>query len=141
MSGYNPDAAAPPNTKNIRQPYTIFMLLAGQTFEEPPQPPPDDGDVHPAQRRLFEALTAPVANTVEDEHRRRNNAILAVMTYCPIQEPPLPRGRRGTQAAVSKAGVSQTNTAADEGHQANDEHLRLCHERDGAASSMLPLSW
>jgi hypothetical protein len=45
----------------------IERQLAGQTFEEPPQPSPDDGDIHPAQKRLFEALTAPVASTVEDE--------------------------------------------------------------------------
>ncbi|KAM5353243.1 hypothetical protein ACJZ2D_016860 [Fusarium nematophilum] len=35
-------------------------------------PPP------PAQKRLLEALKAPVASTIKGEHARRNNAILAV---------------------------------------------------------------
>lgn len=37
------------------------------------------------------SLKAPAGNTVEDNRRRRNNAVLAVMAYCPIQEPLLLR--------------------------------------------------
>ncbi|RKK77497.1 hypothetical protein BFJ71_g16737 [Fusarium oxysporum] len=83
----------------------IERQLAGQTFEEPPVSPSDESsyssqEQHPAQKRLFEALTAPVADTLEGEYQRRNNAILAVMAYCPVQESPLPRTRN--QAMVNK---------------------------------------
>ncbi|KAM0188487.1 hypothetical protein ACHAPI_010594 [Fusarium lateritium] len=42
----------------------IERQLAGKTFEEPPFSPSDE-DAHPAQTRLYEALTAPVTNTIE----------------------------------------------------------------------------
>jgi hypothetical protein len=79
----------------------IERQLAGQTFEEPPVSPSGEGyhsaqEQHPAQKRLFEALTAPAADTLEGERRRRNEAILAVMAYCPVQESPLPRTRNKT---------------------------------------------
>ncbi|KAK2668008.1 P-loop containing nucleoside triphosphate hydrolase [Fusarium oxysporum f. sp. vasinfectum] len=45
-------------------------------------------------------LTVPAANTPEGERRRRNEAILAVMAYCPVQESPLPRTRN--KATVNK---------------------------------------
>lgn len=85
----------------------IERQLAGQTFEEPPvsSSPSPEAAAHPTQERLFKALTAPTAYTIEDEYRRRNNAILAVMAYCPIQEPPLPRTRN--TATVSTGSVSQ----------------------------------
>jgi hypothetical protein len=83
----------------------IERQLAGQTFEEQPVSLSDEGsysaqEQHPAQKRLFDALTAPVADTLEGDHQRRNNAILAVMAYCPVQESPLPRTRH--QAKVKK---------------------------------------
>jgi hypothetical protein len=51
---------------------------------------PSDEDAHPAQKRLYKALTAPATNTINSEYRRRNNAILSVMSYCSVQESPLP---------------------------------------------------
>ncbi|KAF5694668.1 C2H2 finger domain-containing protein [Fusarium globosum] len=82
----------------------IERQLAGKTFEEPPISP-SDGNAHPAQKRLYEALTAPATNTIESEYHRRNNAILAVMSYCCVQEPPLSPMTR-YKAATSKEDVS-----------------------------------
>ncbi|KAH6955707.1 hypothetical protein BKA56DRAFT_638131 [Ilyonectria sp. MPI-CAGE-AT-0026] len=83
----------------------IERQLAGKTFEEPPMPSsPSDEAAHPAQKRLFEALTAPMADTIEAEYRRRNNAILVVMAYCPVQEGP--SRRTGNTAKSKKSSVS-----------------------------------
>ncbi|KAH6974005.1 hypothetical protein EDB80DRAFT_595661 [Ilyonectria destructans] len=40
----------------------------------------------PAQRRLVQALTAPSNNTLEDQYRRRDNAMDAVIAYCIVEE-------------------------------------------------------
>lgn len=40
----------------------------------------------PAQRRLIEALTAPLGDTLEGQCRRRDNAIDAVVAYCVVEE-------------------------------------------------------
>lgn len=82
----------------------IERQLAGKTFEEPPMSPSDE-DAHPAQKRLYEALTAPATNTIEAEYRRRNNAILSVMSYCSVQESPLPPMTR-IRAIANKDCVS-----------------------------------
>jgi hypothetical protein len=79
----------------------IERQLAGKTFEDPPTSPSDE-DAHPAQKRLYEALTAPATNTIESEYRRRNNAILSVMSYCSVQEPPLPPMTRSKAIATQK---------------------------------------
>ncbi|KAI7758874.1 hypothetical protein LZL87_014215 [Fusarium oxysporum] len=79
----------------------IERQLAGKTFEEPPISPSDE-DAHPAQKRLYEALTAPATSTIESEYRRRNNAILSVMSYCSVQEPPLPPMTRYKAVATKK---------------------------------------
>ncbi|KAH6953644.1 hypothetical protein DER45DRAFT_605478 [Fusarium avenaceum] len=54
----------------------IERQLAGKTFEEPPASPSDE-DAHPAQKRLYKALTAPITSTIESEYHRRNDAILS----------------------------------------------------------------
>ncbi|KAH7163710.1 hypothetical protein DER46DRAFT_556459 [Fusarium sp. MPI-SDFR-AT-0072] len=82
----------------------IERQLAGKTFEDPPISPSDE-DAHPAQKRLYEALTAPATNTIEFEYRRRNNAILSVMSYCSVQESPLPPMAR-SKAITTKKDVS-----------------------------------
>jgi hypothetical protein len=83
----------------------IERQLAGQSFNEQTESLSNKGSYsaqrqHPAQKRLFEALTAPLTETLEGDHKRRNNAILVVMAYCPVQESPLPRTRN--QAKVKK---------------------------------------
>ncbi|CCF42280.1 C2H2 finger domain-containing protein [Colletotrichum higginsianum] len=40
----------------------------------------------PAQKRLLAALTAPLIATLEDQYKRRDNAIDAVSAYCLVQE-------------------------------------------------------
>lgn len=40
----------------------------------------------PAQKRLMEALTAPLGNTLEGQYRRRDNAIGAIVAYCVVEE-------------------------------------------------------
>ncbi|KAF4331872.1 C2H2 finger domain protein [Fusarium beomiforme] len=91
----------------------IERQLAGKTFEEPPISPSDE-DAHPAQKRLYEALTAPPTNTIDTEYRRRNNAILSVMSYCSVQEPPLPPITR-YKAVTTEKDVSDLhdNTTKD----------------------------
>ncbi|KAH7186112.1 uncharacterized protein B0J16DRAFT_320866 [Fusarium flagelliforme] len=79
----------------------IERQLAGKAFEEPPVSPSDE-DAHPAQKRLYQALRAPATNTIKSEYRRRNNAILSVMSYCSIQEPPLPPITRQKAIAARK---------------------------------------
>ncbi|RKK66723.1 hypothetical protein BFJ69_g15143 [Fusarium oxysporum] len=104
----------------------IERQLAGKTFEEPPISPSDE-DAHPAQKRLYEALTAPVTNTIESEYHRRNNAILSVMFYCSVQEPPLPPMAR-YKAVATKNDVSNLhdNTTKDTPNGAKSEMLSLC---------------
>ncbi|QLI67036.1 uncharacterized protein G6M90_00g030440 [Metarhizium brunneum] len=40
----------------------------------------------PAQKRLMEALTVPLGNTLEGQYQRRDNAISAIMAYCVVEE-------------------------------------------------------
>jgi len=82
----------------------IERQLAGKAFEEPPVSPSDE-DAHPAQKRLYQALRAPATNTIESEYRRRNHAILSVMSYCSVQEPPLPPMKR-QEAIATRMDVS-----------------------------------
>ncbi|KAJ4248097.1 hypothetical protein NW762_012867 [Fusarium torreyae] len=89
----------------------IERHIAGQGFEEPP-PDGTPAQRHPAQRRLFEALTAPVIGTSEGERCRRNDAILAVMAYCPIEEP---------QLLYNKSFISHNSNTPIEETQADRE--------------------
>ncbi|VTT72992.1 unnamed protein product [Fusarium fujikuroi] len=133
----------------------IERQLAGQTFEESPSPSDESSysaqEQHPAQKRLFEALTAPVADTLEGEHQRRNNAVLAVMAYCPVQESPVPRTRN--QAMVTKnRSPLRLNTAGKEPQPMNDigtaiasvfvtnrdERSRRCFLCIGTATTLQP---
>jgi hypothetical protein len=63
----------------------IERQLCGEGFA--PQPtefpcPPQ----HPVQKRLFAAITAPSEQTLENQYRRRNNAIHAIIAYCSVEE-------------------------------------------------------
>lgn len=40
----------------------------------------------PAQRRLVEALSAPLDDTLEGQYRRRDNAVDAIIAYCVVEE-------------------------------------------------------
>ncbi|VTT58630.1 unnamed protein product, partial [Fusarium fujikuroi] len=102
----------------------IERQLAGQTFEESPVSLSHESsysaqEQHPAQKRLFEALTAPVAGTLEGEYQHRNNAVLAVMAYCPVQESPLPRTRNQTMVDKVMSPLI-LNTAGKEPQPIND---------------------
>lgn len=118
----------------------IERQLAGRTFEEPPVSLSDEAsysaqEQHPAQKRLFEALTAPVADTLEGDSRRRNEAILAVMAYCPVQESPLPRTRNKTMVD-KKPQPTDIGTAITSVYANNrDERSRRCFLCVGVATT------
>ncbi|KAL6359129.1 hypothetical protein LRP88_09329 [Fusarium phalaenopsidis] len=93
----------------------IEKQLAGQKFEQPPvSPSSSNEDAHPAQKRLLDALTAPMADTIEGERRRRNNAILAVMAYCSVQEPPSRRTKKTTRSNKPRAPPKPETTTGGE---------------------------
>ncbi|KAM4061566.1 hypothetical protein HRG_013220 [Hirsutella rhossiliensis] len=50
----------------------------------------------PAQKRLVEALAAPLGNTLEGQYRRRDNAITAIVAYCTVEEGQTIRGARAS---------------------------------------------
>ncbi|KAM4064329.1 hypothetical protein HRG_012698 [Hirsutella rhossiliensis] len=50
----------------------------------------------PAQKRLVEALAAPLGNTLEGQYRRRDNAIAAIVAYCMVEEGQTIRGARAS---------------------------------------------
>ncbi|CAJ2505605.1 Uu.00g129990.m01.CDS01 [Anthostomella pinea] len=58
----------------------------------------------PAQKRLVEALNAPVDPTLEGQYRRRDDAINAIITYCSVKEGPTSRRKftSPTKEAQSK---------------------------------------
>ncbi|KAI1314729.1 hypothetical protein F5Y16DRAFT_237375, partial [Xylariaceae sp. FL0255] len=86
----------------IRQAWTaeqavddIERQLNGFGFALPPSDTTTTGrPQRPAQERLMAALRAPPASDLEGQYRRRDNAILAVMAYCTVEEgciaPPKP---------------------------------------------------
>ncbi|KND86183.1 hypothetical protein TOPH_09202 [Tolypocladium ophioglossoides CBS 100239] len=92
----------------------IERQLAGKSFEELP-PSTCVTDSHPAQRRLVDALKAPAASTIEDEFRRRDEAIMAVMAYCTIQEGPTTCCR--LDQSISKGDDSQAAKTSNKSHQ------------------------
>ncbi|KAH7132720.1 hypothetical protein EDB81DRAFT_659788 [Dactylonectria macrodidyma] len=71
----------------------IERQLAGKPLERPHESSPDS-DLPPAQKRLLQALTAPVGNTFEEEYYRHTAAIEAVIAYCSVQEGPSVRRPR-----------------------------------------------
>jgi hypothetical protein len=63
----------------------------------------------PAQRRLVEALSAPLDDTLEGQYRRRDNAVDAIIAYCVVEE-----GHT----------VRRTDTSSTEPSQRPDTHDR-----------------
>ncbi|KAH7141593.1 hypothetical protein B0J13DRAFT_623950 [Dactylonectria estremocensis] len=59
----------------------------------------------PAQKRLVEALTAPLSNTLEGQFRRRDNAINAVSAYYVVEEGPTVRRTNTSSAYPSGRAV------------------------------------
>lgn len=55
---------------------------------------------HPAQKRMLAALTAPAEPTLEAQYKRKNNAILAIIAYCFVEEGRTPH-RTGAVATKS----------------------------------------
>ncbi|KAK3332197.1 hypothetical protein B0T19DRAFT_397983 [Cercophora scortea] len=86
----------------------IENQLAGLGFVEEPAIRKSNRPRRPAQKRLMDALTAPVESTVEGQHRRRDVAIYAVMTYCVVVEGPAVRRTN------SGAGTMRRSSAKDE---------------------------
>ena len=56
----------------------------------------------PAQKRLVEALTAPVDNTLDGQYQRRDKAIDAIIAYCVAEEGPT---LRRTDASSTKPSL------------------------------------
>jgi hypothetical protein len=56
---------------------------------------------------------------LEGEYSRRNDAILAVMAYCPVQEPPLLRTRKTSK--VNKGPAPQKTKISSEEIQAHKD--------------------
>ncbi|KAF5535363.1 C2H2 finger domain-containing protein [Fusarium mexicanum] len=97
----------------------IEKQLAGHAFDQAPTSSLDESDPfaqeqHPAQKRLVEALTAPVPDTLEGEYRRRDNAVLAVMAYCAVQEPPSLQARKASNIKIGAAFENAEETQASE---------------------------
>ncbi|TWU70445.1 hypothetical protein ED733_000228 [Metarhizium rileyi] len=116
----------------------IERHIAGKGFEEPPPDITPAQEQNPAQRRLVEALTAPVIDSHEGERCRRNNAILAVMAYCSIEERPLLYNKSSVpQEAKTPIGRSQ----ADEDLSNAMACFCLYQESGGAQSQMLSMRW
>ncbi|KAF1809568.1 C2H2 finger domain protein [Eremomyces bilateralis CBS 781.70] len=70
----------------------------------------------PEQKRLIEALIlAPPGNTLEEEFRRRNEAIIAVTEYCKIEEGDTPKSQtrpRGQMKRLSIKNEDEDRSAA-----------------------------
>ncbi|KAK3318207.1 C2H2 finger domain protein [Apodospora peruviana] len=87
----------------------IENQLAGLGFVEEPAIWKSNRPKRPAQKRLMDAVTAPVESTVEGQHRRRDVAIYAVMAYCVVVEGPAVR-----RTNTSRAGTMQRSSVQDE---------------------------
>jgi hypothetical protein len=87
----------------------IENQLAGLGFVEDPAIRESNRPRRPAQKRLMDALTAPVETTVEGQHRRRDAAIYAVIAYCVVVE-----GRAVRRANTFGAGTRQQSPVRDE---------------------------
>lgn len=79
--------------QQIRQAWTVRQAvedierqLQGRGFAPSPSDPVTTSLQRPAQKRLMAALTAPPATDLEGQYRRRDDAIVAVMTYCTVEE-------------------------------------------------------
>ncbi|KAF9775098.1 hypothetical protein IL306_006826 [Fusarium sp. DS 682] len=125
----------------------IERQLAGHTFEESPSGGDLTQNQNPVQKLLFQALTAPEPSTLEAEYRRRDNAVLAVMAYCNVQEPPSLRTKKASK--ISKGSdlrdADETQANAHIGTaitsvfiKGSEERSRRCFLCVGRATTLQP---
>ena len=74
--------------------------------------------MRPAQKRLVNALMAPVEPTIEGQYRRRDAAINAIVAYCAVVEPPTVR-----RTNHSAANVAQLSAIEDGPWSSNRVHM------------------
>ncbi|KAK4119399.1 C2H2 finger domain-containing protein [Parathielavia appendiculata] len=121
----------------------INRQLRGEGFApqltEFPYPPQ-----HPAQKRLVAAITAPAEQTLENQYRRRNKAIHAIIAYCSVEEGRSPC-RTSTVATKStkrleepKAGSPLYAAALSVFVRDEKERPRRCFICIGKAMSLAP---
>lgn len=91
----------------------IQFQLQGYKFPEPAAADRVCPPQRPAQRRLVEALTAPMDNSIEGYYRCRDNAIDAIVAYCSVAE-----GRTARRAKISAKKDPEPNPS-----QLNDNCL------------------
>ncbi|KAH8652841.1 C2H2 finger domain protein [Ilyonectria robusta] len=89
----------------------IQSQLQGRGFSKPMAVDATCPPQRPAQKRLVEALTAPVDNTLEGYHRRRDNLIDAIVAYCSVVEG---RTARRTNVSAAKEPLSSSHCGPSE---------------------------
>jgi len=90
----------------------IESQLAGLGFVEDPAIRKSNRPRLPAQKRLMEALTAPVETTVEGQHRRRDAAINAIVAYCAVIEGPAACRTNNSTTTVMQQPVTKSDPPA-----------------------------
>ncbi|RYP15609.1 hypothetical protein DL765_005588 [Monosporascus sp. GIB2] len=93
--------------------------------------------MRPAQKRLVDALAAPVETTIEGQYRRRDAAINAIVAYCTVVEGPAARRTKS-----STLNVVQQPIIKDDPYKQSFAcgcHVRLYKEKRRQAKKMFPL--
>ncbi|KAH6953898.1 hypothetical protein BKA56DRAFT_604059 [Ilyonectria sp. MPI-CAGE-AT-0026] len=83
----------------------IERQLQGIEFAKPAAVDTSSRPQLPAQKRLVEALTAPLSDTLEGQFRRRDNTINAVSAYCVVEEGQTVRRTNTSSAYPSERAV------------------------------------
>ena len=87
----------------------IESQLRGRGFLKGPTVASSSHPMRPAQKRLMDALMAPVEATVKGQLQRRDVAINVVIVYCAVAEGPVIR-----RTNCSKAEITQRSTIEEE---------------------------
>ncbi|KAH7016012.1 uncharacterized protein B0I36DRAFT_354891 [Microdochium trichocladiopsis] len=90
----------------------IQRQLQGHGFPKPMDVDATCEPQRPAQKRLVDALTAPVDDTLEGYYQRRDNLIDAIVAYCSVVEGRTVR--RTNSSAVSKPATSPDSRPSEE---------------------------
>ena len=123
----------------------IERQLRGDGFAEDAGAETRCSPQRPSQKRLVEALTAPVDNALEGQYRRRDRAIDAIAAYCLVGEGEAPHQTR-TTAGARRPVTARDRPADTPLHIAtrsvfvkNDkERPKICFLCVGKALSLLP---